>query len=67
MVFEGNPLGPYHVSDTPLAKDNYEMNKYQSECEISKVNKDAYMIRLGWQIGITTHGNKMIAHLKKNT
>jgi len=65
MVFEGNPLGPYHIHDIPLAKNEYGMYKYQSELEILNVNKDSYIVRLGWQIGITTYGNQMITHLKK--
>jgi dTDP-4-dehydrorhamnose reductase len=65
MVFDGNEIGPYETNVIPKPKSEYGMYKYQCEKAILEIDKDAYIIRLGWQIGDHTSGNQMISHLKK--
>ena len=65
MVFDGNGQGPFDPSTMPTPNSEYGKYKYDSEKVIVDILKDAYIIRLGWQIGNNTSGNQMIAQLKQ--
>ena len=65
MVFDGNGQGPFDPSIIPTPISEYGKYKYESEQVILDTLKDAYIVRLGWQIGNNTTGNQMIAQLKQ--
>lgn len=65
MVFDGNGLGPFDPTVIPTPSSEYGKYKYESEQVILNILKDAYIVRLGWQIGVNTSGNQMIAQLKQ--
>ncbi|HSH04900.1 MAG TPA: sugar nucleotide-binding protein [Anaerolineae bacterium] len=64
-VFAAPPHGPYSPQQPPNADDDY--GRYKRECEqrVRQANPHAIIARLGWQIGLTPHGNHMVAHLHK--
>ncbi len=65
-VFSENGSGPYTVESIPNAEDDY--GKYKRECEarIKAVNPDAYIVRLGWQIGHSPGANHMFDFLERS-
>jgi dTDP-4-dehydrorhamnose reductase len=64
-VFSNDQRGPYLVDSTPDAKDDYGLYKRESERLVRENNKEAYIIRLGWQIGLGKGKNQMIDFLFK--
>lgn len=64
-VFSETGSGPYTVDSNPDAEDDY--GKYKRDCEqrIKKVNPDALIARLGWQIGHATGSNNMFDFLER--
>ena len=64
-VFSENGSGPYTIDSEPNAEDDY--GKYKRECEtkIAAINPDAYIVRLGWQIGHSAGSNNMFDFLER--
>lgn len=64
-VINEKACGPYTVEDEPFA--NSEYGKYKIRCEqlINGANKNAYILRLGWQIGEEPGSNNMIDYLSR--
>ena len=65
-VFSEFSSGPYDITSTPDAEDDYGKYKILCEEKINSVNKNAYIVRLGWQIGTQAGSNNMIDFLEKN-
>lgn len=64
-VFSNDQRGPYRVDSIPDAKDEYGLYKRESERHVLAYNPNAYIIRLGWQIGLGKGKNQMIDYLYK--
>jgi dTDP-4-dehydrorhamnose reductase len=64
-VFSNDQRGPYHIDSIPDAKDDYGLYKRESERQVLDYNPNAYIIRLGWQIGLGKGKNQMIDYLYK--
>ena len=64
-VFSEDGSGPYTIDSEPKAEDDY--GKYKRECEtkIAAINPDAYIVRLGWQIGHSAGSNNMFDFLER--
>ena len=62
-VYAWKQVGPFTVEDIPHPDDDYGRYKLECEQKIRAANKNAYIVRLGWQIGRTHTGNHMLAHL----
>lgn len=65
MVFDSEIDGPYQISNVRNAKEDYGQYKIRSEDAIWRVNPDAMIARIGWQIHDDSSGNNMLAHLEK--
>jgi dTDP-4-dehydrorhamnose reductase len=65
-VFSEHSSGPYTIGSIPNAEDDY--GKYKRECEqkIKAVNPEAYIVRLGWQIGQSVGSNHMFDFLERS-
>lgn len=64
-VYSGKSKGPIFLSTPPDAEDNYGKYKRVSEDTVLKNNQDAYILRIGWQIGSKPGSNNMIDYLYK--
>src|SRR5690606_29603592 len=64
-VFSNENFGPHDILAIPDATDDYGEYKRNSEEVARKVNPNAYIIRLGWQIGYEKGTNNMIDFLSK--
>jgi len=64
-VYSGKNKGPITMSSKPDAEDNYGKYKIKSEDIVLQNNEDAYILRIGWQIGIKPGSNNMIDYLYK--
>jgi len=64
-VFSNENFGPHDILSIPDATDDYGQYKRNSEEITRKVNPNAYIIRLGWQIGYEKGTNNMIDFLSK--
>ncbi len=64
-VYSGKAKGPVTISTVPDAEDNYGKYKRTSEDTVLENNKDTYILRIGWQIGIKPGSNNMIDYLYK--
>jgi dTDP-4-dehydrorhamnose reductase len=64
-VYSGKQKGPITIDTLPDAEDNYGKYKRVSEETVLNHNKDAYILRIGWQIGIKPGSNNMIDYLYK--
>lgn len=62
-VFDGSKPGPYPADKMPDATDDY--GRYKADCErrVRAENPDAYIARLGWQIGDAPGSNNLIDFL----
>lgn len=67
-VFEDNDGGPYTKETIVKAKSDYGKYKFESEQEVLKVNKNSYIIRIGWQISDKSDSttNNMFRFIKDN-
>jgi len=65
LVFSEENNGPYTV-DTPADKpyDGFGGDKRETENKITAVNPNAYILRLGWQLGDTFEKNNILAALE---
>lgn len=59
-VFQAPPQGPYTIESVPNAVDDYGRYKRECETRIRKVNPNAHIVRIGWQIGSQRGGNQMV-------
>jgi len=64
-VFASDRKGPYTIDMIPDANDDYGLYKRESERLVTLYNPNAYIIRLGWQIGNSKGKNQMIDFLYK--
>jgi dTDP-4-dehydrorhamnose reductase len=64
-VFDGNQGAPLTVNTEPRATDDYGRYKLEGERRVLAAHPAALVVRLGWQIGTTTTGNHMLAHLHR--
>ena len=64
-MFDNRNPGPYAPDRRPDAQDDY--GRYKAECErkILAANPDAFIARLGWQIGTGFTGNHLGAFLER--
>lgn len=62
-VFSNEQRGPYTIHSVPDATDEYGLYKRNSEALVISNNPQAYIIRLGWQIGHSRGKNQMIEYL----
>ncbi len=61
-IFQGN--GPFTIDFEPNATSDYGLYKIKSEKVIKQNNQNAYIVRLGWQIGDTFSKNNMLNYLE---
>jgi dTDP-4-dehydrorhamnose reductase len=64
-VYSGKSKGPITIKTNPDAEDNYGKYKRISEDAVLKNNEHAYILRIGWQIGMKPGSNNMIDYLYK--
>lgn len=57
--------GPYTIESVPYSVTEYGQYKIRCEELIKSVNPDAYIVRLGWQIGKERGSNNMVDFLTK--
>jgi len=62
-VFSSSQQGPFKVNELPKPDDDYGHYKFHCETVIRKVNPEAIIARLGWQIGDAPGSNTMIDYL----
>lgn len=65
LVFSNDAIGPFTKQSIPDAKSGYGFEKLKAEQSVLEFNKNAYIIRLGWQIGKEYEGNNMLAHFER--
>jgi dTDP-4-dehydrorhamnose reductase len=65
MVFSDDAAGPFTVDAIPDRTDGYGFEKRTAENRIRAANPDAYVARLGWQIGDAPGGNDMLIYLEQ--
>ena len=63
MVFDAASGGPHKPGDDRTARDDY--GRYKTRCEdlIQAANEGALIVRIGWQIHFSRHGNNMVRQL----
>lgn len=64
-VYTGQGSGPYDILSYPDANDDYGKYKIFCEQKIIRANGNAYIARLGWQIGNAGNSNNMIDFLEQ--
>ncbi|WP_214848241.1 sugar nucleotide-binding protein [Exiguobacterium sp. s193] len=65
-VYANHQQGPHDPSVLPEADDEYGFYKRTCERLIQAVNPDAYIVRIGWQIGQVAGSNNMIDYLERH-
>jgi dTDP-4-dehydrorhamnose reductase len=65
MVYDGNTTGPYYPVTKPSASSGYGHEKLMAEELIRRVNPNAIIARLGWQIDEKTGSNSMVDFIAK--
>lgn len=64
-VFSSSQVGPFTVEDIPQPNDEYGRYKLECEQRIQAANPNAWIVRLGWQIGNIPGGNHMVDYLDR--
>jgi len=64
MIFNADTNGPFQIDAFPNAVEGYGFEKRKAEEAILQENSEAYIVRLGWQIGDDFVGNNMLAYLE---
>lgn len=64
-VFDASVKGPITTQTKPHAEDPYGSYKITSEEKVKSAHPNAYIIRIGWQIGHKPGSNQMIDFLTK--
>lgn len=59
LVFNNEVSGPFTPDSPPNATEGYGHDKRRAEERVRAACPDARIVRLGWQIGLHTHGNSM--------
>lgn len=62
-VFSAEQVGPFVPESKPEPQDEYGRYKLECEQRVRAVNREALVVRLGWQIGTAVGGNHMLDHL----
>lgn len=65
-VYADDQIGPHDPTVAPAATDEYGAYKRTCERLIQAVNPDAYIVRIGWQIGQAAGSNNMIDYLERH-
>lgn len=65
MVFDAEVDGPYGIFNERNTKDDYGLYKVRCEDAIWRMNPDAMIARIGWQIHDEAVGNNMLTHLER--
>lgn len=65
-IYGEHTPGPYTVQTEPRPETDYARYKLDAERTVAFVNHDAYIIRIGWQIGDAPGSNNMIDYLVNN-
>lgn len=65
MVFSDNAIGPFTPDSLPDAEHGYGYEKRMAEETIRRINPDARIARLGWQINDKPGGNNMVENLSQ--
>ena len=65
MVFSNDHNGPFTVDSMPDAPSGYGYDKRIAEKRVFHQNPDAFVVRLGWQIGDAPGSNNMIDYFTK--
>lgn len=65
MVFSGKAGGPFTPESVPDASEGYGWEKRMAENRVFYQKPDAYVARLGWQIGDSAGSNNMIDFFEK--
>ncbi|URA10823.1 sugar nucleotide-binding protein [Thermospira aquatica] len=65
QVFSDTAKGPFTIQSEPDNNYGYGYEKRMAEQRILYQNPQAFIARLGWQIGYTTEGNHMAAYLEQ--
>lgn len=64
-VYSNDQKGPFVATDTPYPVEDYGIYKKASEEAIKAINPDAFILRIGWQIGHESGSNNMIDFFQK--
>lgn len=64
-VYGEHQVGPFGPSDLPEPTDDYGRYKLECEKSILRVNPDALICRIGWQIGDAPGSNNMVDYFHK--
>lgn len=64
-VFGNQQKGPFETTIKAFPESDYGKSKLKTENIISEVNPEAFIVRLGWQIGYKPGSNNMIDFLEK--
>ncbi|OIN67528.1 epimerase [Exiguobacterium sp. KRL4] len=65
-VYADHQQGPHDPFVAPEAEDEYGLYKRTCERLIQAVNPNAYIVRIGWQIGQAAGSNNMIDYLERH-
>jgi dTDP-4-dehydrorhamnose reductase len=66
-VFSGAQQGPFPVDAVPEPDDEYGRYKLEVEQRVQRVNPEAIVARLGWQIGLVPGSNNMVDYLTRTS
>ncbi len=66
MVFSNDAVGPLRPDSIPDAVEGYGHQKKLAETGVRQLNRDAVIVRLGWQIGDSPGSNNMIDFVHQN-
>lgn len=64
-VYSNDQKGPFVVSDSPNPIDDYGLYKLNTEKAILSIYPEAYIMRIGWQIGESAGSNNMVDFFQK--
>ena len=64
-VYSNAQTGPFTTADLPEPNDDYGRYKLECERRVQAVYPDAWIARLGWQIGTALGGNQMLDFLER--
>lgn len=64
-VYSNAQTGPFTTADLPEPNDDYGRYKLECERRVQAVHPEAWIARLGWQIGTAPGGNHMVDYLER--
>lgn len=64
-VFDGSRSGPFAPEKIPDAQDDYGRYKYECEQQVRQSDPEAFIARIGWQIGDRPGSNNMVDFLHR--